>query len=204
MTKLYDISMTISPQMPVYKNRVGKKPRLEVVSDHDRDGMRESVIHMNLHTGTHIDAPLHMIPRGTTIENYDLTNTLVPCTVLDMTNATDCITEEDLNRSSLRTESFVLLKTRNSYQAEFDFEFVYLDVTGAGFLVDMGIAGIGIDALGIERSQPAHETHRLLLGNGIPVIEGLRLKEVPPLVHFAGSATANRRGGSIAREGGFD
>ena len=37
---------------------------------------------------------------------------------------------------------------------------------------------MGIDALGVERSQPGHETHLALLGHDIMVLEGLALKDV--------------------------
>ena len=45
-------------------------------------------------------------------------------------------------------------------------------------MLETGIIGVGIDSLGIERSQPGHETHKTLLGNSIMILEGLRLKEV--------------------------
>ena len=44
------------------------------------------------------------------------------------------------------------------------------------------IKGVGIDALGIERNQTP--THKLLLGAGIIIIEGLRLKDVPEGEYF--------------------
>ncbi len=46
-------------------------------------------------------------------------------------------------------------------------------------MADIGINGVGIDALGIERDQPNHETHLSLMNAGIHIIEGLVLKDVP-------------------------
>ena len=57
-------------------------------------------------------------------------------------------------------------------------DFIYLAESGARYLVDKGVRGVGIDALGIERNQLGHPTHKLLLANGIYILEGLRLKEV--------------------------
>ena len=44
-------------------------------------------------------------------------------------------------------------------------------------LVKKKIKTVGVDYLGIERNQPKHETHTLILGNEIAIIEGLRLEE---------------------------
>jgi len=71
-----------------------------------------------------------------------------------------------------------LFKTKNSAlknNAPFDPEFIYLDKTGAKYCVEQKIKAVGIDYLGIERNQPGHETHALLLENNIGIIEGLRL-----------------------------
>jgi arylformamidase len=73
----------------------------------------------------------------------------------------------------------VLLKSRNSFEDILEGDFVYLDGTGAQHLKDRGVIGVGSDALGIERAQPAHETHKALLGCGIVILEGLRLADVP-------------------------
>ncbi len=43
--------------------------------------------------------------------------------------------------------------------------------------------GVGTDGLGIERAQKGHPTHKILLGNDIIIIEGLRLKDVPEDVY---------------------
>ncbi len=63
-------------------------------------------------------------------------------------------------------------------------DFIYLKKSGAEFLAEQGIIGVGIDALGIERAQPNHETHNILMEKGIIIIEGLRLKEVPTGNYF--------------------
>jgi arylformamidase len=61
---------------------------------------------------------------------------------------------------------------------DFVFDFVYLGKEAAQYLADMKVSGVGIDGLGIERSQPKHPTHHILLSNNIIIIEGLRLKEI--------------------------
>ena len=176
--KIYDISMAIAPNMQVYKNKTENKPTLQVNRDFGSSSAYESALAMHMHTGTHMDAPLHMIEGGKTIDQTDLSKVVTWCKVLDLTAAADCITKSDLQSKQIEPGDFVLLKTRNSLQEEFDNSFVYLEKSGAQFLADRGVIGVGIDSLGIERAQPNHETHIALLGSDIPILEGLRLAHI--------------------------
>ncbi len=191
---LYDISMAIEPGMAVYKNKAEKKPLIETMRDFSKDTVYESRLGMDMHTGTHIDMPLHMIPSGDTSDYWSPENMFTACAVLDFTDLpADHITsydlqqkEESMQNSGLAPGLYktVLLKTKNSLEDEFKASFAYLDKSGADYLVKKEIVGVGIDALGIERNQPGHETHKTLLGSGIWIIEGLRLKDVPEGVYI--------------------
>lgn len=176
--KIIDISMPIHKDMPVYKNKEEKRPCIEILSNFEKvNGARESKLSIELHTGTHMDAPLHMIKDGQDSTFFRLEDMVVPCAVIDLTNVTDHIKAEDLKDKDIRSGEFVLLKTKNSYDEVFNFDFIYVEKSAAQYLVDKNIKGVGIDSLGIERSQPDHITHTTLLGNGIYILEGLRLKD---------------------------
>lgn len=190
--KIYDISMEIHENMTVYKNKEEKRPKHTITVD--SGDVRETRISMDMHTGTHIDAPLHMIRGGDTIENLDINKVITKCKVFDFTNISDKITLEDLISKDIQKGDFIIFKTRNSFREDFDFEFVYLDKTGAEFLKEKGVAGVGIDALGIERAQPEHETHKILLGAGIVILEGVRLKDVEEGEYFLYAAPLKIRG----------
>ncbi len=177
--KIYDISMTITPDMPVYKGRAEKRPHMSADSDFVTGTAYETRINMNLHTGTHIDAPLHFVEGGDTIDHMPLEKTVCKCRVIDVTHVTAGISSADLEGKLIEAGDFVLLKSRNSFENILEGDFVYLDGTGAQYLKEKGIAGVGSDALGIERAQPEHETHRALLGSDIVILEGLRLADVP-------------------------
>src|SRR5690554_5211719 len=83
--KVYDISMIIEPSMPVYKNREEMRPKIAVTSDFRENEVYKSRIFMELHTGTHIDAPLHMIEGGKTADQLSLEQLYRHCKVLDLT-----------------------------------------------------------------------------------------------------------------------
>lgn len=178
--KIHDISMLIHKNMPVYKNIDDKRPRVEVASNYETGNFYESRIYMDIHTGTHFDAPLHMVEGGDTIENIDLNNCITPAVVFDLTSLQTEIRKEDIEGLDIKEGDFIILKTRNSFVDVFEDNFVFIEKSAAEYLRDKKIKGVGIDALGVERSQPGHETHIALLGSGITVLEGLALKDIQP------------------------
>lgn len=197
-TKIYDISMPISYSMPVYKGKESKRPKLVKECDFTTGSIYESRIEMNLHTGTHLDRTLHMLPEGNTVETLALEQVITQCKVLDLTAVQEKITEKDLIDRNIAEGDFLLIKTKNSYEDILEKDFIYLEQSGANHLVTCKIKGIGIDALGIERNQPGHETHLQLMSAGIQIIEGLRLKEVPEGEYFMFAAPLNIIGAEAA------
>jgi arylformamidase len=175
---IYDISMTIEKSMGVYKNIEDKRPVIRFDRKIPKDSINESSMCMNLHTGTHIDAPYHVDDLGATIDAIDLNKLITKCRVLDLTKIVDGIAKEDLLDQNIQTGEFLLLKTRNSFTEEFEPDFIYVEKSGAEFLAEKEIIGVAIDSFGIERAQPDHETHKILFNKGITIIEGVRLKEI--------------------------
>ncbi len=175
---IHDISMNIHPKMTVYKNRDGKRPILTQSAVFEKDGVNETNLTMNLHTGTHIDFPLHTMNRGKDSNHHELKTFLGMAKVFDLSFVNDHITLNDIQSFDIEENDFVLFKTKNSEVEAFDFNFIYLDLSAAQYLKERKIRGVGIDALGIERNQPNHPTHDVLLGNNIIILEGLRLKGI--------------------------
>ncbi len=181
MSRLIDISWPVTPSMTVYRRN--PRPRLKALRRIPPDAANLSVLTIGLHTGTHVDAPRHFLQHGGDIASVDPARLAGPCVVADLTGVLDRIEAADLIRARVPRRTIVLLKTRNSAaepQAAFDPHFVFLARSGAAFLRQQEIRAVGIDYLGIERDQPGHPTHKLLLGAGIPVVEGLRLRNVRP------------------------
>lgn len=176
---IIDISWPIKPTMTTYKNKGGIafSPTKTFIAD----GTREAQVTLPTHLGTHVDAPSHFLEHGSSIDQINLSTLIGPCIILDLTNEAESITREKLAVHDIKGYTRVLLKTNNSAfndDAPFTPSFVYLHESGAQYLIDNGIITIGIDYLGIERNQPAHETHIKLLSNSITIIEGLRLAHV--------------------------
>ncbi len=171
--------MTIEETMMVYKNKPEKKPMISFASTFETGTVYESLLTMNLHTGTHMDFPKHIIKGGMTSRALDLERLITKVIVLDMTDLDKAITAKDLEDHDINKDDFVLFKTKNSFSEVFDFDFVYVRQDAAQRLAEIGVKGIGVDALGIERDQEGYPTHKICFESDIIIIEGLRLKSVP-------------------------
>lgn len=198
--KIYDVSSSIYAGMPVWENSPGAQPE---ISTHTDGYVSVSNLNMGVHTGTHVDAPLHMLNGGDTIETIKIEDLVSYVKLFDLSHVNDQITKKDLESLNIEKNDFVIFKTKNSssFVDEFDFEFVYVNEDAANYLVEIGIKGVGIDSIGIERSQEGHPTHRTLFKNNIIIVEGLRLKAVSEGEYFMVAAPLKIKGtdGSPAR-----
>ena len=180
--RLIDISVAISPQVPVWP---GDGPVvLEQVSTLDGDGSSNvSRLACTVHTGTHLDAPYHFIRDGMTVDQIPLKQLIGRAYVVDLTHA-DRITAEVLDEAGIppRTRR-VLMKTSNSAiwasgRAEFTEDFVSVDPSAAKWLVQKGVQLVGVDYLSVAAYDDPAPTHRILLSKDVLVLEGLDLSEV--------------------------
>jgi arylformamidase len=181
LKKVYDISSTIFEGMPVYKNKPEKQPEIKTVTN---GHVTESRLTLDVHSGTHVDAPRHMLNDGDTFETISIQDLTGQAKVFDLAHVNGSVSKEDLEGLDIQSGDFILLKTKNSFDDEFNFDFIFVDETGANYLAEIGITGVGIDSLGIERAQPEHPTHRTLFSNNVIIIEGLRLKDIEPGEYF--------------------
>lgn len=186
--RIIDISWPLSSTMTGYKNK--KEFVQEQLRQIGKDGVAESRFIIGSHAGTHIDAPAHMIDKGTNTSEISLSSFIGHAVVLDLTHVTEHITRQDLERAVADSQlagKIVLCKTKNSFllsDALFDPDFVYVTQDAARYLVELQVKAVGIDYLGIERSQPGHTTHKILLESSVCIIEGLRLAQVQVAAYY--------------------
>jgi len=185
--QVIDISWPISKATTGYKDR--SIVAIDEIKNFNRDGVRETSLHISSHSGTHVDAPSHFLKEGKTIDEMPLERTIGDCIVLDMTTCVERITRDCLmaHDNEIIEGSIVLLRTTNSDLAatdKFSPHFVYLEASGALYLKEKRIKAVGIDYLGIEHSQPGHPTHENLMHADVTIIEGLRLGHVHPGKYF--------------------
>jgi arylformamidase len=153
--------------------------RLErVASIADGAPANVSKLDFGVHSGTHVDAPVHFIEGAAGAEKLPLKVLLGPCVVV----AAEGLSLGDVTRAPEDAER-VLFKTPNSElwaQNEFPEEFAHLDGEGAQLLVDRGVKLVGVDWLSVGDE----EAHHILLEAGVVPIEGLDLRGVEPGDYF--------------------
>ncbi len=179
---MYDISVGVSPEIPVWP---GDPPvvleRVKSIANGDEANI--SRIQSGVHVGTHIDAPIHFVEGGATVDAIPLKSLLGRAYVVDLRKA-DVLDAAALESARIppRTRR-LLFKTRNSElwtsgESRFQRDFVAVDASGAEWLVKKGVKLVGVDYLSVAPFNDGVPTHRILLEAGVVVVEGLDLARV--------------------------
>ncbi|MDZ7294968.1 MAG: cyclase family protein [candidate division KSB1 bacterium] len=182
--RVYDCSVALKEGVVIYP---GDPPfRAEWLDDGVAGGGgRLRRLSMSTHTGTHVDAPAHVFPGGRTLDQFPLDVWLGQVRIAAVPSKCH-VTAEDLRRVDLEGCTRVFIKTSNSllWDAHVRFfvkDYVYLAPDAARYLADLGLVLLGFDYLSVDKfgdqSLPAH---KILLGQGIPIVEALNLAAVTP------------------------
>jgi arylformamidase len=179
-----DISVALGCDLPTWPGSPGvlTKLRMSIAQGEDANVTQLSI---DVHSGTHVDAPRHCIDQGETLEEVGLDPFIGPAVVLDTGPAKEITAAVlDAAKMPVGTER-LLLRTANSsqpdmYHRPFDEDYAALTLDGAEWLADKHLRLVGIDYLSIQRYSEPPDVHRALLGAGIPILEGLRLAEIAP------------------------
>ncbi len=182
--KWIPVSHPITETMVVYKDMADKRPTIENTHSFQKNGIYESALHLPLHTGTHVDYPLHAIPGGKSSTDYQCFPANFRAYVLDVSEASVIsIGLDHVRKLPLENVRALFFKTLKAPLGTFDFQFPWLDSAAAAWLAELPLSFVGTDQPGIERNQPGHETHIRLLEKDILIFEGLNLTGIQEGVH---------------------
>jgi arylformamidase len=180
----YDISLTVSPSLPVWPG--DPSIDLELTSEIAKGDLANvSRMNMGVHTGTHVDAPFHFLGGKTpTVEKLSLKILIGRAYVLHLPDEVNAINRKVLEAMDVppRTRR-LLFRTRNSQEwadspSKFNKDFVAVTADGAEFLVEHGVKLVGVDYLSVAPFDEPRPTHEILLKAGIVIVEGLNLSQV--------------------------
>ena len=158
---------------------------IERMQDMSRgDAANVSKLELGAHTGTHMDAPHHFFADGAGLDELPLDAAIGPVRVIRIEHPR-VILPEELEGHRLRAGERVLFRTRNSEQCwntnQFVEDFVHINASAARYLVQRQVRTVGIDYLSVGGyKEDGVETHLILLGAGLWIIEGLNLGAVKP------------------------
>ena len=180
---IFDISLTISPDLPTWPGDPGLE--LKQFESMDKGSHTNCTsISTSVHLGTHVDAPHHFLNDGRTVEQLSLEVLTGPCYVVQLPDGVEAITSEVLDRTEITSDmKRILFGTRNSHQwvkggTKFQTDYVAITEDGAEWLVEHGVQLVGIDYLSVAPYEDSAPTHEILLKAGVLVVEGLNLSKV--------------------------
>lgn len=148
--KVYDLTHTIRNDMPVYPGT--EQPQLTTACTIEEAGYRETLLHMFSHTGTHMDAPAHMLLDGAVLDSYDADKFTGTAVVVDCRGEAD-ISLPLLQRYDLDGVDFVLFCTgwdKKWGSPEYYEGFPCLTPDAAAYLATLPLKGVGEDSISLD------------------------------------------------------
>ena len=178
-----DVTATLDPaRTPIYE---GDAPmRFDFLKNMKQgDKLTLSAYSLGAHSGTHIDAPMHFIANGAPIDEVALEPLIGAARVIAIPDGVQAIDAAELTKHDWRGARRVLFRTRSSLRSWMDSafhkDFAYIAPDAAQLLADAGVVLVGVDYISAEQfGAAAPRTHQILLGRGIPIVEGLDLRPV--------------------------
>lgn len=187
--KIYDISQEVFSSKVFPGDPVPKKEMVSQIENGDVCNL--SKLSMCAHNGTHIDAPYHFIDSGKTVDKMGLEHFVgmayvaVHQGVVSYSDAENIIkkaravSEESAKRILIKGEVEVSLEATEAF-------------------VKAGILLLGNEPQTVGPKNTPMAVHLALLGAGVALLEGIRLKNVAEGVYFLSSAPLNLGGGDGA------
>lgn len=149
---IVDLSIPVDDTTPTFPG--DPVPQLRPATTIESDGFNVLSLELGSHTGTHVDAPLHMAPDGPALEELDMALFAGPAVVADLRDHAPRgpITWDQLAGVAERLVPGAILLLRTEWSdryltSERYYDHPHLDPSACARVLDRGIRTIGIDAL---------------------------------------------------------
>ncbi len=181
---IVDLTHTLHQGMTVFPGT--PELRVQQIASIPFDGFNEKLISFATHTGTHMDAPNHIVPDTATLDMLEPGKFMGKACVIDCRNYhtidTNVISE---NKEIINKADFVLFYTSwenlwgtNQYLKDFP----VLTKQAASLLTSLNLKGIGLDTISVDPVDSDDLTiHKILLSAGMLIIENLTNLSALPL-----------------------
>ena len=176
MSRIVDLTMPLRPGM----RGVEITPKFTVA----REGWNASTLQLYSHAGTHVDAPIHIVPHGKSIEELPLDAFVGNGAVIGVKKkGGEEVSAKDLESSGVSVNRGDILMLHTGWDEKFDSPdynlHPYLSVDAAEWMVKKGIKLFGIDCITVDLPTPLRPkgfdfpVHRTLLGNDVLIAENV-------------------------------
>ena len=178
---LYDLSHQLNNETPVFPGM--KKPEFKPAATLEKDGYRETRFEMDSNSGTHIDAPAHMLENGKTLDQLPVDSFSGKALIVNVPENIKRIEKEFLAQfeEKLKAAEFVLFKTGWSKlwgTPRYFEDFPTLSAGAVEWLLAFSLKGIGFDVISADpMNSTTYPNHFSILGKGWVIIENLRFPD---------------------------
>lgn len=181
--KLIDLTHTFDENMPVYPG--DPVPELKQTAFIGEHGYNDYCLHSGMHVGTHMDAPLHMIPNGAFMSQIPATQFFGRGRLVDARGQSS-VSADLLNGVALKKGDIVLVLTgwyKHFRSSDYYEAFPEIEPAFAERLVDAGVSILGLDTPTPDK--PPFPIHKILLSKHVLIIENLNdLESLLGVVEF--------------------
>lgn len=187
--RIIDLSYKLNNNMSSYSEE--EKAQIKDFAVFEKEHFNEKKLEIFSHTGTHIDAPYHMIDKAKTIDEYPIEYFMGKALLIDISEYY-MVPLEDFkeNERRLKEADFVIFRTGwDIYYGMDEYLKFYpsIDSDCAEYLASFpNIRGIGVDTISVDAfDTKGYEVHKAILGSGKIIIENLRnLQEIEDKTMF--------------------
>jgi kynurenine formamidase len=176
--KIIDLSHIISPDMPVYPGT--HSPVFSASFTIEKNGYAEKMISMESHTGTHVDAPAHMIKGSGTLDKYAIDQFIGMAYVADVSGLkkkTIGVEDLEIELEIIGRKDFVLFYTGWSKywgNEKYFGDFPVLSNELVRKLTGFRLKGIGLDTISLDPVESInYPNHLTVFKKNMIIIENL-------------------------------
>ncbi|MHB1254041.1 MAG: cyclase family protein [Candidatus Humimicrobiaceae bacterium] len=172
---MYDLSLMISNELPTYPG----DPEVLLVSKNtiSLQGYNVLNICMGTHSGTHVDAPLHLIDNSAAINDISPEIFLGKAVFVEILKSkNEAVSLQELKKFEIEEDEIFIVRTGwedNKYKESYFTDFPYFSSDCAEYIISKKIKMIGTDMPSVDGPNQNASFHKKILNEGIPIVEGL-------------------------------
>ena len=192
--KVIDLTQLLNEEMPVYPGTPA--PILEISNIVEKDGFTERRLNMVSHTGTHIDAPCHILQNAKSLTSFPPDKFIGPAMVIPCKGMKEIGLEFiQTFETQISKVDFIIFYTgwQDKWNTRSYFEDCPVPTREAAiWLTKFKLKGLGVDAFSLDKIVPATivteenlPNHYIFLGKEILLIENLTNIDQLPEANFS-------------------